>query len=73
MMLSPLEFQALADHVIRERLDEAAREALAQRVPRTHHPRRTTAIRHRAATSLRALAFRLDPTIGTELRPALAP
>ncbi len=68
-MLSPLSLELFANDVIRDRLDQAAQDALAAQLP--HSPpfrsfRPDVAARQLLASGLRALATRLDPCLVAE-------
>ena len=66
-MHSPLALEAFAHDVIRARLDEAAHDALVNSLPRSQSSaRRAAAARQYVASSLRALACRLDPCVVAE-------
>ena len=53
--------ESYASDVMRERLDEAARAALAAQLPRKRSARPALAVRHRLASGLFFLADKLDP------------
>jgi hypothetical protein len=69
-MHSPLFLEAYAQDVIRERLEQVARDALVAQLPRSPLARPDLAIRLRVANGLRALAIRLDPCSALE-QPSL--
>ena len=58
----------LAQDIIRERLRQAAADALGQQLPPT-----SRSLRHHIAGGLRALAIRLDPSLSCEPRLAVVP
>jgi hypothetical protein len=60
-MQSPFALEVYARDVMRNRLHEAAQEALAAQLPRSPTLRPGQAARLRLANGLRALAVRLDP------------
>jgi hypothetical protein len=70
-MLSPMSAEILANHIIHERMTQAAHAALVAQLPTLSPSRRPAAgARRRVASGLRALAYRLDPCARSE--PALA-
>ena len=64
-MHSPVLLEAMAHDVMRARLEEAQRDAVAALLPRGRGVQGwpISAIRQHAAASLRALAVRLDPCV----------
>ena len=69
-MHSLFSLEVYASDLRRERLAEAAHDALIAQLPHSPAPRPDLAARWHVANTLRALAVRLDPTAGQE--PALA-
>jgi hypothetical protein len=58
----------IAHDIIRERLQQAAADALGQQVPST-----SRSLRQEIARGLRALAVHLDPSLSGEARLAIVP
>lgn len=71
-MLNPMSVEQLGRDVVRRRLDEAARDALAAQLPRSSASVPLAPARHLLAFGLRALAFRLDPCLTAEMPRRLA-
>ena len=68
-MQSPFALEIYAQDMMRNRLHEAAQQALAAQLPHSRTPRPDQAARLRLANGLRALAVRLDPCVLSD--PAL--
>lgn len=64
-MQNPIGLEAYAQDLIRRRLDEAARDALADQVQQRDSDsfNLARAARHYVADGLRAMALRLDPCV----------
>jgi hypothetical protein len=65
-MHSQFSMEVYAEAVMRERLREAAQDALAAQLPHGPLPRPDLAARLRVASAMRALAIRLDPCAAGE-------